>query len=135
MRTIIYQRRRQREPSQPWQDMTHQCVFTYFLDGGECEIDDINPDDLQEWIDSFDQLGAAEKAFKCLRQIIRWWTKKKRLQVSDPTMYVEVTHRNNYTPDVLDAAEVSEMLRALWGHWTEAVVICAVTLGLRRLNR
>lgn len=99
---------------------------------GECEIDDINPDDLQEWIDSFDQLGAAEKAFKCLRQIIRWWTKKKRLQVSDPTMYVEVTHRNNYTPDVLDAAEVSEMLRALWGHWTEAVVICAVTLGLRR---
>lgn len=99
---------------------------------GECEIDDINPDDLQEWIDSFDQLGAAYKAFKCLRQIIRWWTKKKRLHVSDPTMYVEVTHRNNYTPDVLDAAEVSEMLRALWGHWTEAVVICAVTLGLRR---
>lgn len=99
---------------------------------GECEIDDINPDDLQEWIDSFDQIGAAEKAFKCLRQIIRWWIKKKRLQVSDPTMYVEITHRKHYTPDVLDATEVSEMLRALWGHWTEAVVICAVTLGLRR---
>lgn len=99
---------------------------------GECEIDDIDPDELQEWIDSFDHVGAAEKAFKCLRQVIRWWAKKKRIQVSDPTMYVEVAHRNTYTPDVLDAEEVSEMLRALWGHWTEAVVICAVTLGLRR---
>lgn len=24
------------------------------------------------------------------------------------------------------------MLRGMWGHWAEAVTICAVTLGLRR---
>lgn len=43
---------------------------------GECEIEDICPDDLQEWIDSFELAGAAEKAFKCLRQIVRWWVRK-----------------------------------------------------------
>lgn len=99
---------------------------------GECEIEDICPDDLQEWVDSFNQAGAGEKAFKCLRQVIRYWIRKKRLHVVDPTVYVEVNHPKPYRPEVLDAEEVTEMLRALYGHWTEAVAICAVTLGLRR---
>ena len=99
---------------------------------GECEIEDICPDDLQEWIDSFELAGAAEKAFKCLRQIIRWWVRKKRLHIADPTIYIELNSRKPYRPDVLDAEEVSEMLRGLWGHWTEPVAICAITLGLRR---
>lgn len=99
---------------------------------GGCEIEDICSDDLQEWVDSFDQAGAGEKAFKCLRQVIRYWIRKKRLHVVDPTVYVEVNHPKPYRPEVLDAEEVTEMLRALYGHWTEAVAICAVTLGLRR---
>lgn len=99
---------------------------------GECEIEDICPDDLQEWVDSFEQAGAGEKAFKCLRQVIRYWIRKKRLHIVDPTVYVEVNHPKPYRPEVLDAEEVTEMLRALYGHWTEAVAICAVTLGLRR---
>lgn len=99
---------------------------------GECEIEDICPDDLQEWVDSFNQAGAGEKAFKCLRQVIRYWVRKKRLHIVDPTVYVEVNHPKPYRPEVLDAEEVTEMLRALYGHWTEAVAICAVTLGLRR---
>ena len=99
---------------------------------GECEIEDICPDNLQEWIDSFELAGAAEKAFKCLRQIIRWWVRKKRLHIADPTIYIELNSRKPYRPDVLDAEEVSEMLRGLWGHWTEPVAICAITLGLRR---
>ena len=99
---------------------------------GECEIEDICPDDLQEWVDSFEQAGAGEKAFKCLRQVIRYWVRKKRLAVIDPTAYIEVNRPKTYRPEVLDAEEVTEMLRALYGHWTEAVAICAVTLGLRR---
>lgn len=35
---------------------------------GEYEIEDILPDDLQEWVDSFEKAGAGEKAFKCIRQ-------------------------------------------------------------------
>ena len=99
---------------------------------GECEIEDIDPDELQEWTDSFDCIGAAEKAFKCLRQIIRWWIKHKRLHIADPTIYIEVRQKMPYRPEVLEANEVTEMLRGFWGHKYEAVIICAITLGLRR---
>lgn len=99
---------------------------------GEYEIEDIDPDDLQEWVDSFELIGAAEKAFKCLRQIIRWWIRKRRMIIADPTQYIELNQRKPYRPEVLDAKEVSELLRGVWGHWTEAVCICAITLGLRR---
>lgn len=99
---------------------------------GACEIEDVDPDELQEWVDSFERPGAAEKAFKCLRQIVRWWIKAKRLRVSDPTVYVELPQLEPYRPEVLEADEVTSMLRGVWGHPMEAVTICAVTLGLRR---
>lgn len=99
---------------------------------GECEIEDIDPDDLQEWVDNFECIGASEKAFKCLRQIIRWWIKHKRLNVSDPTVFIELRQKELYRPSVLEADEVTAMLRGFWGHKYEAVVICSLTLGLRR---
>lgn len=99
---------------------------------GACEIEEIDPDELQEWVDSFERAGAAEKAYKCLRQIIRWWIKTKRLRVQDPTPYVELPAKEPYRPDVLDAQEAAALLRGMWGHWAEAVTVCAVTLGLRR---
>lgn len=96
------------------------------------EIEEIDPDDLQEWVDGFDRAGAAIKAYKCLRQIVRWWIKSKRLRIADPTVYVELPGIEPYRPETLDAGEVADMLRGLWGHAQEAVAICAVTLGLRR---
>lgn len=99
---------------------------------GEYEIEDINPDELQEWTDSFNEIGASEKAFKCLRQIIRWWIRNRRLHIIDPTAYIELRHKMPYRPEVLEATQASEMLRGFWGHEQEAVIICAITLGLRR---
>ena len=99
---------------------------------GEVSIEEIDIDELQEWVNEIEPAGASEKAFKCLRQIIRWWIKRKRLTITDPTVFVELKKKKPYSPQVLDAEEVSEMLRALYGHWTEAVAICSVTLGLRR---
>lgn len=99
---------------------------------GALEIEDIDPDDVQEWVDGFERAGAAEKAYKCLRQIIRWWIKTRRLRIADPTVYVELPAKEPYRPEVLDAGEVTAMLRGMWGHPMEAVTICAVTLGLRR---
>lgn len=99
---------------------------------GECEIENIDPDELQEWVDNIECIGAAKKAFKCLRQIIRWWIKHKRLHISDPTVFVEVRQKMPYRPEVLEADQVTEMLRGFWGHPYEAVIICAITLGLRR---
>lgn len=99
---------------------------------GEYEIENIDPDELQEWVDSFECIGGAEKAFKCLRQIIRWWIKTKRLHIPDPTSYIELRQKRPYRPEVLEASQTTEMLRGFWGHDLEAVVICALTLGLRR---
>lgn len=99
---------------------------------GAYDIEEIDPDEMQEWVDSFDRPGAAEKAYKCLRQIVRWWIKAKRLHIVDPTIYVELPEKPPYRPVTLEAADVTEMLRGMWGHDLEAVVVCAVTLGLRR---
>lgn len=99
---------------------------------GEREIEGIGAQELQEWVDSIGMPGAAEKAFKCLRQVIRWWMRRECLQINDPTRSVELPKKVPYTPDVLDSEGVSQMLKAMWGHWAEANAICAVTLGLRR---
>lgn len=99
---------------------------------GSYEIEQIDPDELQAWVDSFERAGAAEKAYKCLRQIIRWWIKAKRLRIADPTVYIELPSLEPYRPETLDSGEVTEMLRGMWGHVQEAVAICSVTLGLRR---
>lgn len=99
---------------------------------GTVPIEEIDVDSLQTWVNEVEPAGASEKAFKCLRQIIRWWIKRKRLTITDPTCFIELKKKKPYSPQVLDAEEVSEMLRALYGHWTEAAIICAVTLGLRR---
>lgn len=63
---------------------------------GSYEIEEIDPDAVQEWVDSFDRPGAAIKAYKCLRQIIRWWAKSKRLRIADPTVYVELPSMEPY---------------------------------------
>lgn len=99
---------------------------------GALEIEEIDPDELQAWVDGFERAGAAEKAYKCLRQLVRWWIKAKRLRLADPTVYVELPAKEPYRPETLEAEEVATMLRGMWGHMQEAAAICAVTLGLRR---
>ena len=99
---------------------------------GECEIENLRAVDIQNWINGFEKAGAAKKAFKCLRQIVRWWMRRECLQITDPTRCVELPKKKPYVPQTLTADEVTGMLRAMWGHWTEATAICSVTLGLRR---
>ncbi len=99
---------------------------------GGFAVEEVDIDQLQEWVNEIEPAGASEKAFKCLRQVIRWWIRRKRLTITDPTSFIELKKKKPYSPQVLDAKGVSEMLRALYGHWTEAVAICSVTLGLRR---
>lgn len=99
---------------------------------GAYGIEEIDPDELQAWVDSFDLPGAAEKAFKCFRQIIRWWIKKKRLHIPDPTVYIELPEKPHYTPQTLDAEELVEFQRGFWGHELEAFVLIDSSLGPRR---
>lgn len=100
---------------------------------GSMEVGEIQPEAIQEWVLSFDRPGAAEKAYKTLRQVIRWAIRKMGLRVWDPTsLGVELPKRPAYHPQVLDASEAREYLRGLWGCEAEAAAICSLTLGLRR---
>ena len=100
---------------------------------GSMEVEDIQPEAIQEWVLSFDRPGAAEKAYKTLRQVVRWAIRKMGLRVWDPTsLGVELPKRPAYHPKVLDASEAREYLRGLWGCEAEAAALCSITLGLRR---
>lgn len=97
------------------------------------ELEDIGPEAIQAWVDSFELPGAAEKAYKTLRQIVRWSIRRLRVRMWDPTAAeVELPRKRPYRPDVLSPAEERRMLRGIWGAPFEAVVLCAAALGLRR---
>lgn len=98
---------------------------------GDCEIQDIDPDELQDWVDSFDLPGAAEKAYKTLRQVIRWAIRKFRLRVWDPTQGIELPRKPAHEVQPLEAHEVKETLRAFWGHADEPTLLLSSCLGLR----
>ena len=65
---------------------------------GSMEIAEITRDAVQAWVDSIHGAGAAEKAYKCLRQIIRWAMRRWALQVIDPTVGVELPAEAQYRP-------------------------------------
>ena len=97
------------------------------------ELESITPEDVQGLVDSIERPGAAEKAYKTLRQVIRWAIRKAGARMYDPTMAgIELPRKDAHRPEVLDAAGARGFLRALWGHECEAVAICSITLGLRR---
>lgn len=99
------------------------------------EVEDVTPEAMQSWVDeAFNGApGAAEKAYKTLRQVIRFAIRKLGVRCWDPTTAgIELPKKNRYRAKTLDASGVRSYLRALWGDATEAVAICAATLGLRR---
>jgi hypothetical protein len=51
----------------------------------DAELDAITPEDVQSWVDGFEQAGAAEKAYKTLRQVIRWAIRRLGVRMYDPT--------------------------------------------------
>lgn len=100
---------------------------------GGSELSAITPEGVQGWVDGFELAGAADKAYKTLRQVLRWAIRRLGVRMADPTACgVELPRRAPYRPEVMDADGVRAYLRALWGHECEAVAICSVTLGLRR---
>lgn len=98
---------------------------------GDRRLDEITRDEIQSWIDRFDLAGAAEKAYKCIRQMFRWAIRKWALQIPDPTLGIELPRKNAYRPNVLDAKSLTNRLRGFWGAEHEATVILSSSLGLR----
>ena len=57
---------------------------------GKREIESISFGEVQDWVDSFDMPGAAEKAYKTFRQIYRWVLRRRQLRIWDVTQGVEL---------------------------------------------
>lgn len=98
---------------------------------GDMEIAEITHESIQEWVDGFELPGAAAKAFKTLRQVIRWSIANLGIRIWDPTIGIELPRVPRKEPKVLEASEVTQTLRGFWGHELEPTVVLASTLGLR----
>lgn len=98
---------------------------------GSIDIKDVTHEAIQDWVDSFDLPGAATKAYKTLRQVIRWAMREFGLRIWDPTQGIELPRIPVYRPKTLSASEVRDTLRGFWGHDLEPVLILSSCLGLR----
>lgn len=98
---------------------------------GHCEIETIEPEAIQTWVDNFEKPGAAEKAYKCLRQLINWSIRKFRLRIWNPTQGIELPAKPIYRPKTITANETAKRLRGFYGHKDEPTVIVSTTLALR----
>lgn len=97
---------------------------------GDREVESIAYEEVQEWVDNFGK--GVEKAWKCLRQVIRWAISNRIVVMSDPTIGVEVTVPTRKLPSTLSDKQLNRLLYACQGEVWEAVVWCQATLGLRR---
>lgn len=98
---------------------------------GDMRIEEITHEDIQEWVDAFSLPGAAEKAFKTLRQVVRWAMSRFGLRIYDPTRGIELPRKPKHEPKTLTADEAAETLRGFFGHKEEPTVLLASCLGLR----
>lgn len=99
---------------------------------GSVDLADITVEAIETWLASFERTGAARKAYAVLRCILRKAYKWERIPCDPTVLSVEVPHHPRYRPDVLTDRDIVDLLRGLYGHEVEPVVICSVTLGLRR---
>lgn len=102
---------------------------------GSMTIPEIEPDDVQRWVDELAKTdagpGGAWKAFKCLRQIVHWAMDKWKMRVYDPTQYVEKPRMPKYKPETLTHRRLKRLIRGMVGCECEESFIVSAALGVR----
>ena len=78
---------------------------------GGRELGSIRRREVQEWVDGFELPGAAEKALKCLRQVMRWAIRSYDLEIFDPTQGVELPAKPSSGCESMDARARASVLR------------------------
>lgn len=95
-------------------------------------IVEITKDAVQAWVDTFrDNPGGGEKAYKCLRQIVRWAIEKWGLFVADPTRGIELPRKPVYRPETLTQRRLKRWIRGMVGCICEPFAIVHAALGTR----
>ncbi len=102
---------------------------------GSMEIAEITRDAVQAWVDSIHGAGAAEKAYKCLRQIIRWAMRRWALQVIDPTVGVELPPVQAWVDSIHGAGAAEKAYKCLrqiirWAMRRWALQVIDPTVGV-----
>ena len=101
---------------------------------GSMAIGEITRSAVQDWVDSLAPIcgpGGAEKAYKCLRQIVRWALDTLEIEAADPTRRIEMPRKQTYKPATLTQRRLKRLIRGFVGHAREATVIVQAALGLR----
>ena len=101
---------------------------------GQVEVESIDFESVQSWVDSFPEGRGALKALKTFRQAIHWALARRLVTMPDPTISVDVpksTPRKRPAA-VLDDRQLNRLLYECKGEPWEAVVWCQACLGLRR---
>lgn len=97
-------------------------------------IPDITKSDVQDWVDSLPEKcgpGGAKKAYKCLRQIIRWAIDEWGLFVADPTRGIELPRIPKSNIKTLTHRRLKRLIRGMVGCECEATFVLSSALGLR----
>lgn len=98
---------------------------------GDREVESIRRKEVQAWVETIATPGAAEKAFKCFRQVFRWAIREFELEIFDVTQGVELPAKPVHRRESMAAREEAAVLREAYGQPWEAVVLAAAALGLR----
>lgn len=100
---------------------------------GDKDFNEITVLDIESWLLTIEKDGAARKAYKTMRQIIRKAIDYDVYDGKDPTTrHIRVPKNPKKQPVILNGNEVKRLLNGFKDHYLEPIVICAVTLGLRR---
>lgn len=114
-----------------YRSSTELHVFPEF---GDLTIVEITRDHVQDWVDSdhfAGNPGGCEKAYKCLRQIIRWAIDKWGLYVADPTRGIELPRKPKHKIETLTARRLKRLVRGMVGCEHEPTFVLSAALGLR----
>lgn len=101
---------------------------------GAVTIAEVTRDAVQEWVDGLATEcgpGGAEKAYKTLRQVIRWAIDKWGLYVADPTRGIELPRKPVYKPEVLTVRRLKRLIRGFVGCDQEPTLVLECDLGTR----
>lgn len=95
-------------------------------------MESITASDIEEWLGSFEQAGAARKAWAVLRAILRLAYRRGVTDNDVTRREIRLPHLRRYEPQVLDARQVRRLLKGFYGHALEAWLLVSVCAGLRR---
>lgn len=98
---------------------------------GGVDMESITASDIEEWLGSFNQAGAARKAWAVLRAILRRAIRWNLLDVDITRRDIQLPAKPHYEPRILTIRQQRTLLRGFYGHLLEAWLICAVSCGLR----